>query len=97
MTKEELNEIANEVAKQIIFCKKKLLSSTEVASYMGVSKSYIYKLTSQNRIPHYKPMGKVCYFDRLELENWLMSNRASSDDEISQKAQSYCTKKGGVI
>ena len=37
----------------------------------------------------------MCYFNRSELEQWLQSNRVSTDDEVGQKAQEYCMK-GGV-
>lgn len=46
---------------------------------------------------HFKPMGKMCYFNRLELEQWLQSNRVSTNNEISQKAQAYCMQKGGAL
>ena len=72
-----------------------MLTSDEAAAYMGIAKSYLYKLTMKQAIPHYKPMGKVCYFDRAELEEWMRGNRASTDAEISQQAQTYCMKKGG--
>ena len=44
------------------------------------------------QIPHYKPMGKMCYFNRLELEQWLQSNRIATATEIEQQAQTYCMK-----
>lgn len=97
MTKEEIKEIAKEVVKNTIFCTKVMLTTDEAAAYLGVSKSYIYRLTSRNEIPCYKPLGKMCYFDRSELEEWIRSNRAATDAEISQQAQSYCIKKGGAI
>ena len=62
---------------------------------MGVSKSYLYKLTMRQEIPHYKPMGKMCYFNRAELEGWLQSNRIATAGEISQQAQNYCMRRGG--
>jgi len=97
MTKEEIKEIAKEVVNNTIFCTKVMLTTDEAAAYLGVSKSYIYRLTSRNEIPCYKPLGKMCYFDRSELEEWIRSNRAATDAEISQQAQSYCIKKGGAI
>ena len=97
MTKEEIKEIAKEVVNTTIFCTKVMLTPDEAAAYLGVSKSYIYRLTSRNEIPCYKPLGKMCYFDRSELEEWIRSNRAATDAEISQQAQSYCIKKGGAI
>jgi excisionase family DNA binding protein len=63
---------------------------------MGISKSYLYKLTMKQAIPHFKPLGKMCYFNRLELEQWLQSNRIATEQEIQQKAQAYCMKKGGL-
>lgn len=92
---EELKQVADLITANTIFCTKEVLTSDEAAKYMGVSKSYLYKLTMRQQIPHYKPMGKMCYFNRLELEQWLQSNRVSTSTEISQQAQAYCMKKGG--
>ena len=92
---EELKQVADLITANTIFCTKEVLTSDEAAKYMGVSKSYLYKLTMRQQIPHYKPMGKMCYFNRLELEQWLQSNRVSTSPEISQQAQAYCMKKGG--
>ncbi len=47
---------------------KKVLTFDEAAKFTGLSKSYLYKLTSQQRIPFFKPTGKLVYFDREELE-----------------------------
>lgn len=94
---EELKKVADLITANTIFCTKEVLTSDEAAKYMGVSKSYIYKLTMRQAIPHYKPMGKMCYFKRAELENWLQSNRVATTAEISQQAQSYSMKKGGRV
>ena len=91
---EELKKVADLVTANTIFCTKEVLTSDEAARYMGVSKSYLYKLTMNKQIPHYKPLGKICYFNRQELEQWLQSNRYSTDEELSQQAQSYCMRKG---
>lgn len=92
---EELRMVADQITANIISTTKEVLTSDEAAQYMGISKSYLYKLTMRQQIPHYKPMGKMVYFNRLELESWLQSNRVATADEISQRAQAYCTKKGG--
>lgn len=97
MSKEDLQKVVDNVVDKTIFCTKEVLTSDEAAKYMGISKSYLYKLTSRMEIPHYKPMGKVVYFNRKELESWLQSNRIHSSSEISQKAQAYCMKKGGAL
>jgi hypothetical protein len=59
MTEQELNEVANIVANKTIFCTKEVLTSIETAQYMGISRSYLYKLTMKCEIPHYKPLGKM--------------------------------------
>ena len=93
---EELKQVADLITANIINTQKEVLTSDEAAKYMGISKSYLYKLTMNRQIPHYKPLGKMCYFNRLELEQWLQSNRHSTDAELSQQAQSICIKKGGI-
>lgn len=94
---EEIKKVADLVTANTIFCTKEVLTSDEAAKYMGISKSYLYKLTMKQEIPHFKPMGKMCYFNRMELEQWLQSNRVATNSEINQKASAYCMKKGGLI
>ena len=96
MSKEELIQITHVVTDNTLFCTKEVLTSDEAARYMGVSKSYLYKLTMRKQIPHFKPMGKMCYFNRMELEQWLQSNRVATIKKIEQQAQAYCMKKGGL-
>lgn len=93
---EEQRQIADFITANTLFCTKEVLTSDEAARYMGILKSYLYKLTMRQQIPHYKPMGKMCYFNRIELEQWLQSNRVSTDTEINQQAQAYCMEKGGL-
>lgn len=97
MGKEELQQVVDNVVNKTLFCTKEVLTSDEAAMYMGISKSYLYKLTMRKEIPHYKPMGKVVYFNRMELEQWLQSNRVSTTSEVNQKAQAYCMRKGGTL
>lgn len=82
------------VTANTIFATKEVLTSNEAARYMGVSKSYLYKLTMRGEIPHYKPMGKMCYFNRAELEAWLQQNRCATAAEIADRANRYMMKGG---
>ena len=92
LTKEDLQKVAEMVADKTIFCTKEVLTSDEAAKYMGISRSYLYKLTMKREIPHYKPMGKVVYFDRAELEEWLKRNKISTEEEIRMNAINYCIR-----
>ena len=93
---EELKKVADLIAAKMSLNTKEVLTSDEAANYIGVSKAYLYKLTMGKKIPHYKPMGKMVYFNRQELELWLQANRVATDEELSQQARAYCNKKGGV-
>ena len=71
---------------------KSMLSFNETAIYLDVSHSHLYKLTSQGRIPHYKPQGKKIYFDATMLDKWLRRNYQMTQDEIEKKAIDYVTR-----
>ena len=71
---------------------KEILTIEEAAEFLSVSKSYLYKQTSAQAIPHYKPTGKRCYFKRSELEEWILSGRILTKSEIAQRANAYCLK-----
>lgn len=89
---QDLQKLAYFITAKLSINTKEVLTSDEAASYMGVSKAYLYKLTMGRKIPHYKPMGKMVYFNRQELEQWLQANRVATDEEIRQQALDYCRK-----
>lgn len=76
-------------------CQKPILTAKEMAMYMGIKLSTLYKMTHNNIIPFSKPNGKMIFFDRVEVENWMRSNRYATQQEVSQQAAAYC-QKGGV-
>ena len=47
------------------------LSFKEACTYLGYAPSYLYKLTSTSKIPHYKPSGKMLFFSKAELDDWI--------------------------
>lgn len=91
------NKILNKletIERYSLLAAKNVLCLDEAALFTGLSKSHLYKLTCTNKIPYYKPMGKMCYFNRIELEQWLQQNRCATDAELNMKAQTYCMKGG---
>jgi excisionase family DNA binding protein len=74
---------------QMVFMAKKIFSFDEASRFLNLSKSYLYKLTSGNLIPHYKPQGKMLYFEREELEAWLRQNPVKTQMQIAREAQQY--------
>ena len=92
---EDLKQVADLITANIISTQKEVLTSDEAAKYLGVSKSCLYKWTMGRQIPHYKsPTGKMCFFNRKEIEAWMQSQRVATDEEIEQQAQAL-SKKGG--
>jgi len=77
-----------ELEQQFFLCKN-VLSFDEASIFLHLSKSYLYKLTSGNLIPHYKPQGKMLYFEKAELETWLRQNPVKTHAQIEQEAQAY--------
>ena len=74
MTPIELQKELEQI-KTLLLSKKNVLNINELADYTGYSKSYIYKLTSRNAIPYFKPSGKAIFFDRVEIDTWLLKNK----------------------
>lgn len=52
-----------------------MMTAKEAAKYMRMSVGHIYKLTMRKEIPYYKPTGGRLYFDALELDEWMHSDR----------------------
>ncbi len=80
----------------MLLTSKTVLTFEEAAIYTGLSRSYLYKKTAQADIPCFKPGGKVLYFNRTELDEWMMQNRKATRDDLDQKANNYLMVKGGV-
>ena len=57
-----------------IYTTKNVFTFMEACMYLGISESLLYKLTASKGIPHYKPRGKMLYFDKAELDGWLKQN-----------------------
>lgn len=77
---DKIQTIENYIAqlKEHIWAVKEVLTTAEASAYLGLSESYIYKLTSLKQIPHYKPNGKLVYFNRKELCRWAMRNQVQT-------------------
>ncbi len=75
---------------------KQVLNFNETCTYLELSHSHLYKLTSTSAIPYYKPNGKKLYFQREELDQWLLRNRHNSQYEVEQQAANYLISKGRI-
>ncbi|MCT4646924.1 MAG: helix-turn-helix domain-containing protein [Carboxylicivirga sp.] len=77
---------------RLIISNKNVLTFDEACDYTGLSRSYLYKLTSSGKIPYSKPNGKVIFFDKEKLNKWLLKNARKSADEIKEEALNFVLK-----
>lgn len=66
----------------------KPMNLIETAEYLGLSPSYIYKLTYKKQIPHYKPTGKRIFFFKREIDEWIVKSSVDFsvlNDELKEK------------
>lgn len=95
----EVLQKLQELQNLTLLAAKTALNMNDVALLTGLSKSHIYKLVCSRKIPHYKSEGgKLTYFNKQEVENWLLAHRVSTTEEAEQAAINYCVtkKKGGA-
>jgi excisionase family DNA binding protein len=81
----------------LLLSQKSVLNFDEVAAFTGLSKSYLYKLTCSGGIPCYKPQGKHIYFNKPEIEDWLLQNRKATNAELDSQAATFVTLKKATI
>jgi excisionase family DNA binding protein len=74
------------IERNALLAAKNVLTVDDLAVLTGMSKRTIYRFTSSRQIPFYKPNNKVVYFNRNEVENWLLQNRSATDQEIQEEA-----------
>ncbi len=74
-----------------LLLQKRVLTFKEACLYASIKPSYMYKLTSASKIAHYKPNNGAIYFEREELEAWLLKNRVSTNADIEKKALKHTT------
>ncbi len=94
---ENLERIENRLSniETLLIGGKTVLNFDDLAAYCGLSKSYLYKLTSTGQIPHYKPNGKHIFFNKIEIDEWLQRNRVKTAVEIEAAASTHVTLSKG--
>lgn len=73
-----------------------LLTTQEAADYIGLKVSYLHKLMMKRVIPFYKPNGKLCFFDKNDLDKWLMRVRVPSQEEIDRQVKEIIAQRNAA-
>lgn len=71
---------------------KSILTVDDLIDYTGFKRSYIYKLVHNQQISFYKPNGKVLFFKKSEIDEFLLKNKSQSKAQIENKALDYFFK-----
>ena len=71
---------------------KEVLTVEEAAKFMGMARSSLYKMTSDQTIPFYRPNGKMIFFEKTDILSWIRKNRVSSREEIDEQARLHMQK-----
>lgn len=85
---ERLERIEMLLERSVNSTPKEVMTIEEASKYLDFKPSYLYRLTSSNKIPFYKPGHKV-FFKRSELDEWVFKHRESTHDEIEKRALNY--------
>lgn len=93
LTNEQLSELIQEAVQDALAGleisrpaqQPEILDFKQACAHVRVTQSYMYKLTSNGLIPHAK-RGKRLFFERSELDKWLLERKIKTADEIRQEA-----------
>ena len=86
----ELKNELQELKKLTVLSAKQALTMSDAALLTGLSKSSLYKECCKKTIPHWKSDGgKLTYFDKDELNAWMLQHRVKTVDEVESEATNY--------
>lgn len=70
-----------------VLAAKDVFNTNDAALYLGISKQYLYRLVFLRKIPFYKGAGgKLTYFAKSELNEWMLHRRVQTQEEQEQAA-----------
>ncbi|WP_323757994.1 helix-turn-helix domain-containing protein [Roseivirga sp.] len=82
----------NKGGDEVTVTDKEIMNAIELADYLSISMSQLYKLTHNMEIPFYKPTGKHLYFKKSDIIEWVTKFRIKTDYELEQEAANHMRK-----
>ncbi len=79
---------------RLMTANKEVLTFEETCDYTGISRSYLYKLTASGNIPHSKPNGKIIFFEKRRLNEWLLQHSVRPNNVTSGEDRKDIPKNG---
>lgn len=83
-----IEERLERIERLLIINSKKALNVSEVALMLDISEGRVRHLTSQRQMPFYK-CGNKTYFNREEIEQWMLKDKILTIDELKKEAINY--------
>ena len=91
MTLEEIAQRLDRLEVLTALSAKTVLDINDTAELTGYSVKYLRLLIAKRDIPHYR-RGNRLYFNRDEIEDWMMGTRIPTKEEMNIKAMGYRIK-----
>jgi excisionase family DNA binding protein len=73
----------------------KLMTIEQLSEYCHYSKPTIYGYVHQRKIPHCK-VGNRLFFEKQQINDWILSKKVLTVDDIEKKADEYLARKGRI-
>lgn len=88
ITLEEIAQRLDRLERMTALSAKNVLDINDTAELTGYSVKYLRLLIAKRDIPHYR-RGNRLYFDRDEIEDWMLGERIPTNEEMKVKAIGY--------
>lgn len=94
-----MNEILSKlqsIERLTLLAAKRVLNVDEASMVTGLSVDTLRRKVGAREIPAYRPNGKNLFFNKEELEEWMMRGKILTSDEVLRGVDSRNkAKKGG--
>jgi excisionase family DNA binding protein len=65
-----------------------LMNVNQVSEYLNIVPATLYGYTMNRKIPHFKK-GKRLYFNKTQIDAWMIQGKVKTIDEIKVEASNY--------
>lgn len=83
----QIRELIDEKLTAFRLEQKSIMTVDDLSAYLDLQPSYIRKMTHNKKIPYYKPNEKKLYFLREEIDEWVLSSRVATAEELRSEAK----------
>lgn len=88
MEQQEILDRLERIEKLMMLQVKEALTASEVAMMLDITEGRVRALTSKRQIPYYK-CGVKTYYSKREIEQWMLSQRVKTQQQIEQQAATH--------